>query len=271
MIFTNADDPAEHLLKLTAVLETLRAHELLIKGSKTELFRSEVECLGFELCQDGWEPTESKVAAIVELPAPETVKHLRSFLGMAIFFRTFIPVYSEMAAPLTELLKKTKWGSQNREWSVACQTAFMSLKAALTSAPVLHHFDPTLRTAVYIDGSQNAVGAVLLQWQEGEENPRPVAYMSRKSKGTQYRYDARNVEALAAKWHCRHGKLCYWDRNSKSIRIMTVYNTCLLKNHPRNAFCACVSFWRILTSMRLNITRITHCCSQLFLSPVGWR
>jgi len=74
----------------------------------------------------------------------------------------------------------------------------MSLKAALTSAPVLRHFNPTLRTAVRIDGSQNAVGAVLLQWQEGEENPRPVAYMSRKLKGAQYRYDARNVEALDA-------------------------------------------------------------------------
>jgi len=174
LIFINTDDPAEQLLKLTAVLETLRNHKLLIKGSKTELFRSEVEFLGFRLSQGGWAPTESKVAAIVEWLAPETVKHLRSFLGMANFFRSFIPVYSEMAAPLTELLKNTKRGSQNLKWSVSCQTAFMSLKAALTSAPVLRHFDPTLRTAVHIDGSQNVVGAVLLQWQEGEDNPRPV-------------------------------------------------------------------------------------------------
>ena len=85
LIFTNTDDPAEHLLKLFAVLETLQDHELLIKGSKTELFRSWVEFLGFQLSQDGWAPTESKVAAIVEWPAPETVKHLRSFLGMANF------------------------------------------------------------------------------------------------------------------------------------------------------------------------------------------
>jgi len=68
----------------------------------------------------------------------------------------------------------------------------------LTSVPVLRHFDPALRTAVHIDGSQNAVGAVLLQWHEDEEHPWPVAFMSRKLKGAQYRYDARNVEALAA-------------------------------------------------------------------------
>ena len=108
LIFTNTDDSAEHLLKLTAVLETLWNHELLIKGSKTELFRSEVEFLGFQLSQDGWAPIESKVAAIVEWPAPETVKQLRLFLGMANFFRTFIPVYLEMAAPLTELLRQSE-------------------------------------------------------------------------------------------------------------------------------------------------------------------
>jgi len=73
LIFTNTDDPEEHLHKLNAVLETLRVHELLIKGSKTELFRSEVEFLGFQLSKDGEAPTESKVVAIVEWPAPETV------------------------------------------------------------------------------------------------------------------------------------------------------------------------------------------------------
>ena len=66
LIFTNLDDPAEHLHKLNTVLETLRAHELLDKDSKTELFRSEVEFLGFLLSKAGWAPTESKVAVIVE-------------------------------------------------------------------------------------------------------------------------------------------------------------------------------------------------------------
>jgi len=117
---------------------------------------------------------------------------------MSNFFRTFIPLYSDMSAPLTELFKDTKGGRQTLQWSMACQTAFVSLKTALTSAPVLWHFDPALRTAVHIDGSQNVVGAVLLQWQEDVEHPRPVAFMSRKLKGAQYRYDVRNVEALAA-------------------------------------------------------------------------
>jgi len=76
--------------------------------------------------------------------------------------------------------------------------AFAKIKEDLTSAPVLRHFDSSFRTVVHIDGSQNAVGAVLLQWQENEDNPSPVAFMSCKLSGAQYRYDARNVEALVA-------------------------------------------------------------------------
>jgi len=77
-----------------------------------------------------------------------------------------------------------------------CELAFTKIKENLTSAPVLRHFDPSLRTVVHIDGSQNAVGSVLLQWHDNEDNPRPVVFMSRKLSGSQYRYDVRNVEAL---------------------------------------------------------------------------
>jgi len=171
---------------------------LLVKGSKTKLFRKEVEFLGFKISAAGWAPTESKVAALVEWPALETVKHLRSILGMANFFRTFIPLFSEMAAPLTDLLKASGPGTCRLAWSVDCETSFHMIKTALTSAPVLRHFDSALRMAVHIDASQNAVGAVLLQWQPGKSHPQPVAFMSRKLSGAQYRYDARNVEALAA-------------------------------------------------------------------------
>ena len=66
LIYTETDDPTEHMAKLTAVLDTLREHELLIKGSKTELLQTEVEFLGFQLSAAGWAPTESKIEAIVD-------------------------------------------------------------------------------------------------------------------------------------------------------------------------------------------------------------
>ena len=95
-------------------------------------------------------------------------ENLRSFLGMANFFRTFISSFSEMAAPLTDLFKASGPGTHRVAWSVECDTAFNMLQTTLTSATVLRHFNPDLRTAVHIDVSQNAVGAVQLQWQPGQ-------------------------------------------------------------------------------------------------------
>jgi len=74
-----------------------------------------------------------------------------------------LPLYSETSAPLTDLLKSTKHGHHLLNWTLECELAFAKIKKDLTSAPVLRHFDPSLRTAVHIDGSQNAVGEVLLR------------------------------------------------------------------------------------------------------------
>ena len=103
-----------------------------------------------------------------------TFKQLRSFLGMANFFRSFIPLFSEMAAPLTDLLKNST-SKKSLTWSVECQESFVHIKQSLMSAPVLCHFDPALRTAVHNDASQNAVGAVL-QWQSGEDSDRLLCH-----------------------------------------------------------------------------------------------
>jgi len=88
-------------------------------------------CLLIQLSAAGWAPTESKVEAIVEWPAPETVKQLRSFLGMAIFLRTFLPLYSETSAPLADLLKNTKHGQHRLNWTLECELAFAKIKEDL--------------------------------------------------------------------------------------------------------------------------------------------
>ena len=196
-IFTKTDDPHEHLEKLEKVLDSLRQHDLLAKGSKCSLFRTEMEFLGFLVSADGTRPTPSKVEAVVKMAPPETISQLRSFLGMMNFFASHIAAFSERASPLTDLLKGTTTGRQRLLWSPSCEQAFRDLKSALISTPVLRGFDPLLRTAVHVDGSQSGVGAVLLQWEEGQQDPRPVCFLSRKLQGAQFQYDAHNVEALA--------------------------------------------------------------------------
>ena len=119
-ICTQSDDPAKCLLKLTTVLDTLWEHELLIKGSKAKLFRTHVEFFAFNFLVQDWSPLESKVAAVVEWHAKETVKHMRSLLGMVNFFHTFIKSSSEMVAPPTDLLKVSDPGTRR----IACRHGF---------------------------------------------------------------------------------------------------------------------------------------------------
>ena len=197
-IFSQSDDPLVHLQHLEAVLSSLREHQLLAKGSKCEFMRREAEFLGFMVSGDGVRPLPSKIEAVIQIPVPETITHLRSFLGMCNFFRAHLPAFAEASSPLTELLKGSKSGCQRLQWTLECDHAFAQLKDMLTSAPLLRHFDPSLRTAVHIDASQHAVGAVLLQWEAHEQDPRPVCFLSRKLQGSQWHYDARNAEALAA-------------------------------------------------------------------------
>jgi len=197
-VFSQSDDPLVHLQHLEAVLASLREHQLLAKGSKCEFMRREAEFLGFMVSGEGVRPLPSKIEAVLQIPVPETITHLRSFLGMCNFFRSHLPALAEVSASLTELLKGSKGGRQRVAWTLECDHAFAQLKEMLTTAPLLRHFDPTLRTAVHIDASQHAVGAVLLQWEEGEQDPRPVCFLSRKLQGAQWHYDARNAEALAA-------------------------------------------------------------------------
>jgi hypothetical protein len=81
-IWTKTDDPLEHLVKVEAVLASLREHSLIAKGSKCEFFRTEMEFLGFMVGKDGVRPVPGKIEVVHQVPSPETVSQLRSFLGM---------------------------------------------------------------------------------------------------------------------------------------------------------------------------------------------
>ena len=94
--------------------------------------------------------------AIVDWQAPRHVKDLRSFLGLANYYRKFIAGYSKKAAALTDLLKKdTKW-----VWSQWCDEAFQNLKIAIASEPILKLPDFELPFEVHTDASDKAIGGV---------------------------------------------------------------------------------------------------------------
>jgi len=199
LIFSNSVE--EHAIHLRQVMERLRSASLYAKLSKCEFVRSEVEFLGHHIgANHGLSVMQDKVAAVRDWPQPQNVHDVRSFLGLAGFYRRFVKGFSDIALPITELTK-TKTGAPFA-WGERQQKAFDALKSALTNAPVLVIADPALPFTLNCDACHYAVGATLQQDQG--QGLQPVAYMSRKLKPAEINYDTREKEFLALVDACRH-------------------------------------------------------------------
>ena len=125
-------------------------------------------------------PQEDKIQAIREATRPQTKRQMKSFLGLAGFYRRFIPSFSSIASPLTDLTKKDRPNSI-KDWQDKHKKAFQTLKTRLTSSPIfrLPVFRDEIPFFLRTDASDVGVGAVLLQEFEGEGRL-PIAYDSKK-------------------------------------------------------------------------------------------
>ena len=181
----------EHLTHLRDIFERLDKANLKMKPSKCNFFEERVKYLGHVISGNGIEPDPEKVQAIEQLQPPTTVKEVRSIVGMASYYRAFIPNFSELIRPLTELTRK----NARFEWSLERQKAFDLVKQKLTSAPVLAHPDMSKPFKLHTDASIQAVGAVLTQdYYEGE---RVVQYLSKQLTGGQQKWPTIEREAYA--------------------------------------------------------------------------
>jgi hypothetical protein len=167
LVYSKSEE--EHAEHLRVVLTRLRDHQLYAKFSKYEFWLKEVQFLGHVLSAKGVAVDPGKVKDILNWKPPISVHEVRSFLGMAGYYRRFIPNFSKVAKPITELLKiQTKF-----IWSPECEKAFRILKKSLTTALVLAQPDIEKPFDVYCDASGIGLGCVLMQ--EG----RVIAYASR--------------------------------------------------------------------------------------------
>ncbi len=204
--------PEEHLQHVERVLAKLRQHKFYAKRSKCAFNQSEIKYLGFIVGNGELKTDPAKVAAVADWPVPKTKEELRSFLGMANYFRRFMDHYGAIAAPLNRLVNKNIPSPFGSYWTQECQTAFEDIKKLLTSAPVLAlpDPDPSKPFTVVADACGSGVGAVLLQDQrpvafesrkftEEEEEifGKPIAYESRKFTDVETRYHTGEKELLA--------------------------------------------------------------------------
>uniref|UniRef100_A0A669E189 Gypsy retrotransposon integrase-like protein 1 n=1 Tax=Oreochromis niloticus TaxID=8128 RepID=A0A669E189_ORENI len=176
---------------LRQVLERVLAVGFKLNPRKCCLMRREVAFLGHRLGAGGVGTMDDKIQAVKDWPTPRSVQELKSFLGLASYYRRFVRGFSCIAAPLFHLLQK----SVTFQWTAGCQVPFTSLQEALVGAPVLSPPDPTLPFVLDTDASSVGSGAVLAQVTPGGE--KVVAYHSRAFNKAERRYCVTRRELLA--------------------------------------------------------------------------
>ncbi|KAL0556441.1 hypothetical protein IC582_004955 [Cucumis melo] len=171
-IFIYSKTEAEHEEHLHQVLETLRANKLYAKFSKCAFWLKKVNFLGHVVSSEGVSVDPTKIEAVTSWPQPSTVSEIRSFLGLADYYRRFVEDFSRIASPFTQLTRK----GTPFVWSPACESSFQELKQKLVSARVLTIPDESGSFVIYSDASKKGLGCVHMQ------QGKVVAYASRQLK-----------------------------------------------------------------------------------------
>ena len=186
----------EHLSHLRSVFERLRAAGLTAKAKKCQLGMSQCVYLGHIVGNGQVSPETSKLEAVCSFDIPKTKKQVRVFLGLTRYYRRFIPNYSSIAAPLTDLTKNTE--PNTVKWTEGCEGSFQKLKECLCKAPILYSPNFTKPFILQTDASDRGTGAVLSQ-KDDEGHDHPVAYYSRKFLPREEQYSTIEKECLAIK------------------------------------------------------------------------
>ncbi|CAM5130705.1 unnamed protein product [Natator depressus] len=204
-----SDSWADHLEHLQKVLERIREAGLTVKAKKCQIGLNRVTYLGHQVGQGTISPLQAKVDAIQKWPVPKSKKQVRSFLGLAGYYRRFVPHYSQIAAPLTDLTKKKQPNAV--QWTEKCQKAFNKLKATLMSDPVLRAPDFDKPFLVTTDASERGVGAVLMQKGPDQEF-HPVVFLSKKLSERESNWSVTEKECYAIVYALEKLRPYVWGR-----------------------------------------------------------
>ncbi|XP_073046026.1 uncharacterized protein [Primulina eburnea] len=209
-------DETSHEEHLHLALQTLRENKIYAKFSKSEFWLRSVSFLGHMISREGVSVDPRKVEAITEWPRTKNATDIRSFLGLACYYRKFIEGFSSIAVPLTRLTQK----NSKFTWSEDCEKSFQTLKEKLASTPVLILPAENKDFTIYSDASKDGLGCVLIQ--EG----RVIAYASRQLKPHEQNYPTHDLELAAVVFalkiwsHYLYGAKCEIFTDNQSLKYL---------------------------------------------------
>ncbi len=206
----------DHVNHLRIVLQTLRDHKLFAKLKKCDFWMDKVSFLGHVISGEGISVDPEKVKTITEWKRPSSVTEIRSFLGLAGYYRRFISNFAKIAAPLTRLTQK----GVRYEWTQTCEESFQELKNRLTTAPILALPIMGEEFTIYCDASKIGLGCVLMQ------KGKLIAYASRQLKSYEKNYPTHDMELAVVIFvlkiwrHYLYGEHCEIYTDHKSLKYI---------------------------------------------------
>lgn len=184
----------KHLEVLQEIFSRLKKANLTLAREKCKFCRPELKYLGYVVNAKGVHVDPEKVQAILDIPSPRNVTEVRRILGVASWYRRFIPSFSTLVAPMTRLLRK----SQKFCWTEECEKSLRGIKNTLISAPILSCPNFSEPFILQTDASAYGLGAVLSQIIDREE--RVICYISRSLSKPERNYTVTERECLSVIW-----------------------------------------------------------------------
>jgi len=209
----------DHVKHLNEIFDRFRDANLKLHPTKCQFAKNKVLYLGYYITDNGLETDPSKIKIIKDYPKPTNLKSLRSFIGLAQFYRRFIKDFSKIATPLYDLQKKDK----EFIWSDDCQNAFQKLKQSLMQTPTLKYPDTTKPFILNTDASTTAI-SYILQQRDSNNIIRPIAFGGRTLKQAEKNWTVTELECLAVLEGCKAYTICQ-TTNSQLSQITSHSNT----------------------------------------------
>jgi hypothetical protein len=195
----HAPNNAEFLIRLRKVFTAFARHNIFLKAKKCKFGVPKIEYVGKEISKDGITMSEEKINNVLNFPRPVNNTQLRSFLGLANYFRGFVPNHSHIVNPLHRMIDHSATKRTTITWTPEGESAYANVRRLIARAPLLHFVNDTAPITLMTDASDFGIGGYLFQRVDGVDQP--IAFISKSLTEIQLRWSVIQKEAYAI-FHC---------------------------------------------------------------------
>ena len=259
----------EHQQHLQDIFDKLKEAGLKLQPSKCHFAAKKVTYLGHNFSKEGVSVDISKTECVASFPIRMNRTDVRSFLGLATYYKRLVKGFSHIAAPLYKLLgESTKF-----EFTEECKTAFENLKQALVTAPILRYPDFDKEFFLYCDSFVYSIGYILGQ-KDDEGREVVIHYGGRALRPPEINYPITHKEGLALVEGIKYYHIYLMEESSLSLQIIKLLNLSqqikmFLVNWPGGQFTCNAMIFTLFTSQARNMVMLMHCQERLILSPLN--